>query len=94
VRRDPAFRKGLLRDAIDSFLARKVALGKELLPDYINATVGFPALAAHTKLHVKALHHMLGPKGNPTATNLFEIVACLQRQEGVRLQVHTSRAVA
>ena len=94
VRRDPAFRKGLLRDAIDSLLAGEVALGKELLRDYINATVGFPQVAAHTKLHVKTLHHMLGPRGNPTATNLFEIVAFLQRQEGVRLQVRTRRAVA
>jgi hypothetical protein len=27
------------------------------------------------------------PKGNPTATNLFNIIACLQEHEGVRLQV-------
>jgi len=94
VRRDVAFRKGLLRDAVESLLAGEVALGKELLRDYINATVGFPKLARDTGLHVKALHQMLGPKGNPTAGNLFEIVAYLQRQEGVRLQVRTSRAVA
>jgi DNA-binding phage protein len=94
VRRDQAFRKGLLRDAVESLLAGDVALGKELLRDYINATVGFPQLAAHTKIHVKTLHQMLGPKGNPTASNLFEIVAYLQRQEGVRLQVRTGRAVA
>ena len=28
-----------------------------------------------------------GPKGNPTAANLFNIIACLQEQEGVRLRV-------
>ena len=28
-----------------------------------------------------------GPKGNPTAANLFNIIACLQKQEGVRLRV-------
>lgn len=94
VRRDPAFRKGLLRDAMEALLAGEVALGKELLRDYINATIGFPKLARHTKLHVKALHQMFGPKGNPTARNLFEIVAYLQRQEGVRFQVRTRRAVA
>ena len=94
VRRDAAFRKGLLRDAVDGLLAGEVALGKELLRDYINATVGFPKLAKDTGLHVKAVHQMFGPKGNPTASNLFEIVAYLQRQEGVRLQVRTSRAVA
>ncbi len=30
---------------------------------------------------------MFGPNGNPTAANLFHIVACLQEHEGVRLQV-------
>jgi DNA-binding phage protein len=94
VQRDAAFRKGLLRDAVDSLLAGEVALGKELLRDYINATVGFPKLARDTGLHVKAVHQMFGPKGNPTASNLFEIVAYLQRREGVRLQVRTGRAVA
>ena len=94
VRRDSAFRKGLLRDAIEALLAGEVVLGKELLRDYINATVGFPKLARYTKLHVKTLHQMFGPKGNPTASNLFVIVAYQQRQEGVRFQVRTRRAVA
>ena len=93
VKRDPAFRKGLLRDAIESLLAGEVALGKELLRDYINAAVGFPQLAEHTKLHVKTLHQMFGPNGNPTARNLFEIVAYLQRAEGVRFEVRSARSV-
>ena len=93
VKRDAAFRKGLLREAIDNLLAGEVGVGKEILRDYINATVGFPQLADHTKLHVKTLHQMFGPRGNPTAKNLFEIVAYLQQREGVRLEVR-SRAVA
>jgi hypothetical protein len=40
-----------------------------------------------TGIHVKTPHHMFGPKGNPTAANLFHIIACLQEQEGVRLRV-------
>jgi DNA-binding phage protein len=92
AKRDPAFRRGLLSDALESLLAGEVALGKELLRDYINATVGFPGLAEQTKLHVKTLHQMFGPNGNPTASNLFEIVACLQRAEGVRLEVRSTRA--
>ena len=94
VKRDPAFRKGLLRDALEALLAGEVALGKELLRDYINATVGFPKLAEHTKVHVKTLHQMFGPRGNPTANNLFEIVAYLQKREGVRFQVRARPAVA
>ena len=94
VKRDPAFRKGLLSDAMENLLSGDLAAGKELLRDYINATVGFPRLAARTNLHVKALHQMFGPNGNPTATNLFHIVAYLQRAEGVRLEVKSRRAVA
>ena len=92
VKRDPTFRKGLLSEAIESLLSGEVALGKELLRDYINATVGFPKLAAHTKLHVKTLHQMFGPNGNPTANNLFEIVAFLQQAEGVRFELSAARA--
>jgi len=31
---------------------------------------------------VKTLHQMFGPKGNPTAANLFNIIACLQEMKG------------
>jgi len=87
VRRDEKFRRGLLRDAIEALLAGEGALGREILRDFINATVGFPELAEKTGIHVKSLHQMFGPKGNPTASNLFQIIACLQQQEGLRLRV-------
>jgi hypothetical protein len=35
---------------------------------------------------------MFGPNGNPTANNLFEIVAYLQRAEGVRFELRTAKA--
>jgi DNA-binding phage protein len=92
VKRDAAFRKGLLSEAIESLLSGEVTLGKELLRDYINATVGFPKLATRTKIHVKTLHQMFGPNGNPTASHLFEIVAYLQQAEGVRFEVRSTRA--
>jgi DNA-binding phage protein len=87
VQSDRKFRRGLLSDAIEALLAGESALGREILRDYINATVGFPVLAESTGLHVKTLHQMFGPRGNPTATNLFQIIACLQQHEGVQLRV-------
>jgi DNA-binding phage protein len=87
VRKDDKFRRGLLKDAVEEFLAGETALGREILRDFINATAGFPELAAKTGIHVKTLHQMFGPKGNPTATNLFTIIAALQEEEGVRLRV-------
>ena len=92
VKRDAAFRKGLLSESIEGLLSGEVTVGKELLRDYINATVGFPKLASHTKIHVKTLHQMFGPNGNPTARNLFDIVAYLQNAEGVRFEVRSTRA--
>jgi DNA-binding phage protein len=92
MRREPAFRRGMLSEAIESLLSGEVALAKEILRDYINATVGFPKLAAATKIHVKTIHQMFGPKGNPTASRLFEIVAYLQEAEGVRFEVRPVRA--
>lgn len=91
AKRDAAYREGLLVEAVESLLAGELELGKELLRDYINAAVGFPKLAAHTNIHVKTLHQMFGPKGNPTSSNLFEIVAYLQETEGVRFVVRPAR---
>ena len=87
VRNDREFRRSLLSDAIEALLAGEATLGREILRDFINATVGFPTLAEQTGIHAKTLHQMFGPKGNPTASNLFKIIACLQEHEGVRLQV-------
>ena len=94
ARRDPAFRKGLLSDALEAYLSGEASLGKELLRDYINATVGFPKLAGETGIHAKTLHHMFGPNGNPTTSSFSEIVAYLQRAEGVRLEVRPARPVS
>ena len=34
---------------------------------------------------------MLGPKGNPQARNLFEVIAQLQRAEGLQFEVSLKR---
>jgi predicted XRE-type DNA-binding protein/DNA-binding phage protein len=83
ARRDAAFRKALLKEAVDSMLAGDVDTGKSVLRDYVNATIGFAALGAATGKSPKSLMRMLGPEGNPQARNLFEIVAYLHESEGV-----------
>jgi hypothetical protein len=91
VKRDPGFRRALLREGIENFLAGDVDTGKVILRDFINATVGFSKLGNATKRSSKSLMRMLGPRGNPQARNLFEIVAYLQRAEGVRFEVRPIR---
>jgi len=92
VRRDPAFRKELLREGIESFLAGDVETGKTVLRDYINATVGFRELAEVTRRSPKSLMRMFGPSGNPQARNLFEIMQYLQKKERVRFKVRAATA--
>jgi DNA-binding phage protein len=90
ARRDEAFREALLTEAVDAMLSGDVETGKTVLRDYINATVGFDALAAVTKKSPKSLMRMLGPNGNPQARNLFKIVAYLQTKAGLQLRVRAA----
>jgi DNA-binding phage protein len=92
ARRDSAFRRELLREAVESFISGDVETGKTVLRDYIHATVGFNELAEGTHHSPKSLMRMLGPSGNPQARNLFAIVQYLQRKEKVRFKVHAAAA--
>lgn len=85
--RDPVFREALLTEAAGLMLAGDLETGKALLRDYINATVGFEKLARATGTPSKSLMRMLGPKGNPRASNLLNVIAKLQQVAHVRLEV-------
>jgi hypothetical protein len=91
VERDPAFREALLKEGIECLLTGDLDTGKAILRDYINATIGFDALGSLTDKSPKSLMRMLGPKGNPQARNLFDIIAHLQKREGIHFQVRTVR---
>ena len=90
ARHNAAFREALLKEAVDALLSGDMEIGKTVLRDYINATVGFDKLATVTKKSPKSLMRMLGPKGNPQARNFFEIVAYLQKKEGLCLRVRSA----
>jgi hypothetical protein len=81
------YRRAWLREAVGSVVSGDVETGKSVLRKYINGTVGFMALGEAVGRSSKTLMQMLGPKGNPTITNFFEIVTYLQTLEGSALQV-------
>ena len=91
ARQDTEFREGLLTEAVECFLAGDVGTGKILLRDYINATIGFQELGRLTNKKGTSLMRMLGPKGNPAARNLFDIIAHLQKNEGIHFKVRPVR---
>ena len=91
IERDPAFREALLKEGVECLLSGDVETGKTVLRDYINATVGFGALGDLTDKSPKSLMRMFGPKGNPQARNLFEIIGHLQEREGIHFELQTVR---
>jgi DNA-binding phage protein len=86
--RDPVFRAGLYREAVQAMLDGDLGTAKILLRDFINATVGFGKLAAQIDMPEKSLMRMFGPAGNPRAENLIAVVAALRQECRLSLTVH------
>jgi hypothetical protein len=92
VQRDPRFREALFTEAMNAYLGGDTSLGKSILRDLVNATIGFEELAHVLKKSSKSLHRMLAPHGNPNTENFFCIVNALQKRAGIKLQIK-ARAV-
>ncbi len=89
---DPAFRAALIEEVIESLLEGDLDSGRSILSNYINATMGYSALSELSGQNSKSLFRMLGPKGNPTASNLFKIINIVKEQEGVEFDVKVRHA--
>lgn len=85
---DPEFREGILRESIECMLSGDLKTGKALLRDYVNAVISFKQLSKLTKMDTKSLMRMLSPGGNPTASNLFDIICVLEKKEKVKYGLH------
>ena len=92
--RDSVFRAALFREAIRAFLEGDLDTVKAALRAYVNATIGFKRLAKATGIPARSLMRMFGPKANLRASQLFTIVAVLQKQTGVRLKVRAAARAA
>ncbi|MBC8242641.1 MAG: transcriptional regulator [Alphaproteobacteria bacterium] len=87
AQKDPAFRVGLLTEAAECILNDEVDVTKTLLRDYVNATLGFKALADLTDKKPESLMRMLSVRGNPSLDNISKVMASLRQHEGVELHV-------
>lgn len=85
AQREPDFRLGLLKEALKCIHTGDLETGRALLRNYINATMGFRALSHATQIPSPSLQRMFGPKGNPSAKNLFGVLAALQKEEEVEV---------
>jgi DNA-binding phage protein len=88
VERDPAFGVALFQEALSAFFEGDTALGKSLLRDLVNSTIGFEGLAQEMNKPSKSLHRMLAPSGNPTMENFFQVIHVIQKNEGINFQLN------
>lgn len=70
------------------FLKAIPPLGKSLLRDLVNSTIGFEGLAQEMNKPSKSLHRMLAPSGNPTMENFFQVIHVIQKNEGINFQLN------
>lgn len=87
AQQDPEFRRELFQQAIESLFSGDVETGKEVLRNYINATIGFAKLEKKSHIPAKSLMRMFSPNGNPSASNLFAVLHQLEKHEGVTIHL-------
>lgn len=90
VERDPEFRAGLFKEALSAFFDGDTVLGKSLLRDLVNSTIGFEKLAEELNKPSKSLHRMLAPSGNPTMENFFHLIYVIKKNEGINFELNAS----
>jgi DNA-binding phage protein len=87
VAADPVFAEALLREGIEVMLKGDIETGKTILRNTIKATVGFEKLGAATDTPPKSLIRMFGPRGNPQAKNLLNVIGYLQKRAGLHFHI-------
>lgn len=87
VQSDPEYADALLEQGIQAMLDGEVEVGKSIIRDYINATIGFSLLAEKVNKNPKSVMRMFSETGNPNAGSLFSVISALQHHVGRHLEV-------
>lgn len=87
IQRDRKFARALYAEALNALLEGETEEGLSMLRDLVHAGISFKELAEQTGLGEKALHRMLGPRGNPTTRNLFAVTKAIRKHLSFKLRV-------
>ena len=90
--RDKQYRRAFLGEIVGDLFAGDLDFAKTMLREYINGTVGFIAAGKALNRSPKSLMRMLSATGNPQARNLFDLIAYLQKADGVAFEVRVVKA--
>jgi DNA-binding phage protein len=94
VKRDPAFARALVDEALTLLLNGDSVTAKLILRDLVNATIGFESLAANLHKPSKSLHRMLSKSGNPTLENFSAVLGAIRKFLRVDVRAVVSKATA
>lgn len=85
--KDPEFRRGLLRSAVELVFEGEFVAGKFALRDYINATGVMDDLCKDLGKHKSSIRRMLGSGGSPTLENFVNITRVCAEKEGMKIKI-------
>jgi len=85
--KDRGYRAAYLAEAIESMHSGEFSVGKRMLRNYINGTIGFDALSKAVGSPAKSLMRMLGENSNPHADKLFGVLKHLQEKDRLEIKV-------
>lgn len=89
--KEPEFAVAILKEGIQALFDGEINVGKALLRDCINSTIGFNELAEATGIPAKSLQRMFSKTGNPQTDNLFKVISALVQHNGINLEVAASK---
>lgn len=87
AQQDPIYRAMLLPGAIDLLLSGEVQVAKIRLRHTVHATIGYEKMGLLIGKSPECVKRMLTTDGNPSVSELFEIIKHIQQHEGIRLEV-------
>jgi len=94
LRRDREYRAAYLAEAIESMHSGEYEVGKRMIRNYINGTMGFEALSKAVGSPAKSLMRMLSEDANARADKLFDILSHLQGVDGFKVKIVPERTRA
>tara|TARA_A200000113_G_scaffold224459_1_gene242399 strand:+ start:1942 stop:2262 length:321 start_codon:yes stop_codon:yes gene_type:complete len=74
------------QDALLTLFKGEDQIGRLMIRDLVNATMGFPDLALQMKVSSKTIMGKLTESSNPGAAALFEIIDAIVKHEGLEIE--------
>ena len=87
LQKDREYRAAYLSEALQAMHDGEFSVGKRMLRNYINATIGFESLSKAVGSPAKSLMRMLSETSNPHADRLFAILKHLKDADRLEVRV-------